>query len=375
MESISKSAADGACDLRRIGAHPDHWYPVAWSSELKGRKPLACRFAEEPIVLFRGTSGQVFALEDRCAHRQVPLHLGVVHGDAIKCGYHGWSFDCSGQCIDIPNLGRQRLPSGVKSYPVCEVDGMIFVFPGDVSLAEARKPDRIGASADGRYVTRRLKREVACHYSFMHENLFDMNHQFLHRRQMGFISVSCLGRRKGEDWCEVDYTFQRSAGRQSFGEAAIVNVFDSKTTEKPHARGDLMTIRTAYPYQRLKFWSGEGDPALDVWLCYTPQDKDQRTNRTFGYLSVRKPRLSGLLYAAWPFITWFTENIFREDKYIVEQEQAAHDAQGADWNNEIFAPVRDLRAVLASCGLPIKSDQEPSGTDSGAQPIPARARG
>jgi hypothetical protein len=55
---------------------------------------------------------------------------------------------------------------------------------------------------------------------------------------------------------------------------------------------------------------------------------------------------------AWPFITKFTEQIFREDKEIVELEQAAHDAQGSDWNNEVFPPIRDLRAVLTKCGVP-----------------------
>ena len=57
-----------------------------------------------------------------------------------------------------------------------------------------------------------------------------------------------------------------------------------------------------------------------------------------------------LIEAAWPFITMFTEQIFREDKEIVEMEQAAHDAQGADWNNEVFPPIKDLREVLARCG-------------------------
>ena len=53
----------------------------------------------------------------------------------------------------------------------------------------------------------------------MHENLFDMNHQFLHRKQMGSIKAKCLGRRQGPDWCEVDYTFSRTEGRGSVGEA------------------------------------------------------------------------------------------------------------------------------------------------------------
>ena len=131
-----------AFDLRRVGAHPDYWYPVAWCDELKVGKALGRRFAGEPIVLYRGKSGRVFALEDRCAHRQVPLHLGVVNGDEIKCHYHGWTYDRSGKCVSVPYLGSERLPNGVKSYPAREVDGLIFVFPGDPALAESRLPTR-----------------------------------------------------------------------------------------------------------------------------------------------------------------------------------------------------------------------------------------
>jgi renierapurpurin 18,18'-hydroxylase len=352
MLEVPKTAR--VSDLRRVGAHPDYWYPIAWSNELKRGKTLGRAFAGEPIVVYRGQSGRVFALEDRCAHRQVPLHLGVVSDDTLKCGYHGWAYDCGGKCIDVPYLGRERLPNGVRSYPTTEIDGLIFVYPGDARHSEERKPQRIGSRSDRRYVTRRLNRDVKAHYTFMHENLFDMNHQFLHRRQMGLIKASCLGRRRGDDWCEVDYTFTRTDGRQSVGEAAILNVFENRSDK---AGGDVMTIRTEYPYQRLKFWvdAASGDPVLDVWLGYTPLDREQRTNRTFGHLSVKKPRMSALLYAAWPFITWFTESIFREDKAIVELEQAAHEGQGGDWNNEVFPAIRDLRSLLAECGVAMVS--------------------
>jgi hypothetical protein len=96
---------------------------------------------------------------------------------------------------------------------------------------------------------------------------------------------------------------------------------------------------------------------LDVWLGYTPLDRDQRTNRTFGYLSVKKPPVPGLIHMVWPFVTWFTERIFTEDKDVVEFEQKAHDEQGGDWNNEVFPAIRDLRGVLARCGVPM--DQDP----------------
>lgn len=353
--TIIPTAALRGPDLRRTATHPDYWYPLAWSKEVKPGKTLACRFAGEPVVLFRTQAGKIFALEDRCAHRQVPLSLGVVEGETLKCGYHGWRYNCAGTCVDVPYLGRERLPNGVRSYPAQEIDGLIFIFPGNAALASERAPTTLGSKSNPHYKTRQLNREVACHYTFMHENLFDMNHQFLHRSLMGTIKATCLGRRAGEDWCEVDYTFTRTAGSQSIGEAAILNVMRAPDAG---ANADLMTIRTGYPYQNLKVWVNGGDPVLDVWLGYTPLDTQQRTNRTFGYLSVKKPKIPGLLHAAWPFITWFTEGIFTQDKHIVEQEQKAHDAQGRDWNNEVFPPIRDLRAVLARCGVPMAS---PSG--------------
>ncbi|MDB5736000.1 MAG: ferredoxin [Alphaproteobacteria bacterium] len=345
-------------DIRTVGAHPDHWYPLAWSDEIKPGQVIGRRFAGEPIALFRTGDGTLNALEDRCAHRQVPLHLGVVSGQTLKCGYHGWSYDRAGACIDVPYLGECRLPNGVKSYPVREVNGMVLVFPGNPQLAEERLPAFLGKAADTGYLTRRLNREVACHYSFLHENLFDMNHQFLHRKNMGSIKARCLGRRHGETWCEVDYTFSRTEGRQSVGEAAILSAMRPGDGRKFR---DLMTIRTEYPYQHLKVWVGEaGAPALDVWLCYTPLGAEQRANRTFGFLSVKKSKIPGLTALAWPFIAWFTERIFQEDKVIVEAEQAAHDEQGADWNNEVFPALIDLRALLVRSGTPPLS--QPVGT-------------
>jgi phenylpropionate dioxygenase-like ring-hydroxylating dioxygenase large terminal subunit len=345
-------------DLRRIGAHPDYWYPVAWSDELKVGRTLGRRFAGDPIVIYRGKSGQVFALEDRCAHRQVPLHLGVVTGDELKCHYHGWTYNCAGKCVGVPYLGTERLPNGIKSYPAREVDGLIFVFPGDPALAESRVPAALGSSQRRDYKTRCLNREVACHYTFMHENLFDMNHQFMHRKQMGSIRARCLGKNHGENWAQVEYSFARSEGKQSVGEHVIVDLM-RKRGEPKKDFSDHMRIRTDYPYQSLKVWVGRNiqttdEPVLDVWLGYTPLDTEQRTNRTYGYLSIKKPRVPGLIHAVWPLVTWFTENIFREDKEIVEYEQRAHDAQGSDWNNEVFPPLRDLRSVLARCGRPME---------------------
>jgi phenylpropionate dioxygenase-like ring-hydroxylating dioxygenase large terminal subunit len=338
-------------DLRTIGSHPDYWYPVAWSHELKAGQTFATRFAGEPIVLVRPAEGLVFALEDRCAHRQVPLSKGAVDGCTVRCCYHGWRYDASGQCVDVPYLGKGKLPNGVRSYPCFERDGIIFVWPGTAAAADP--PERIGVAAVPAYKTRRFGRLVRCHYSFMHENLMDMNHQFLHRRTTGKVAPRYLGSRAGDGWMEVDYSFSRPGERPPIGEAVITGDLRGRSTT---AR-DLMTVRTEYPYQTLRMWTRGEEPVLSVWLGYTPVDASQTRNRTFVVLSVRRPKIPGLLDVAWPVLTWFTNRVFAEDCEIVEMEQAAHDEQGADWNQEVFPPIRELRKLLRECGEPLPAPQ------------------
>ncbi|MBH5388573.1 hypothetical protein [Bradyrhizobium diversitatis] len=100
-----------------------------------------------------------------------------------------------------------------------------------------------------------------------------------------------------------------------------------------------MTIRTDYPHQSLRLWTSGEKPVLHVWLGYTPVDSDQRKNRTFILLSVRRPKIPGLLELAWPLLAKFTDRVLGEDREIVEMEQVAYDAQGGDWNQEVFPAI------------------------------------
>jgi phenylpropionate dioxygenase-like ring-hydroxylating dioxygenase large terminal subunit len=338
-------------DIRKTAIDPDFWYPIARSRDLKPGKTLAVSFAGEPIVLARSADGQLFALEDRCAHRQVPLHLGVVSNCSIKCGYHGWEYDANGKCISVPYIDMSKTkPNRVRHYPSREAYGLVFVFPGARALADSVAFPDVPSAADPNYKTRYLDREVGCHFTFMHENLMDMNHQFLHRRLMGSIKTMFLGVRHGDNWVEADYTFTRAGGKQPLGEKFMLG-------DRPEAapgQRDLMTIRTQYPYQTLKFWTaGSEHPALDLWNVYIPTDRDQRKNHTFGLMMIRRPKLGLLLDVFWPAIVWFTNGIFAEDRVICELEQAAFDAQGEDWNQEVFPAIRELRNVLTNNGIPM----------------------
>ncbi|MGA2412532.1 MAG: aromatic ring-hydroxylating dioxygenase subunit alpha [Candidatus Binataceae bacterium] len=341
------SASNAAHDLRQIGANPNFWYPLAWSSEVRKGKAFAAQFAGEPIAIFRQDNGDIFALEDRCAHRQVPLSKGTLTQCGVRCCYHGWTYDASGKCVDVPYLGKGKLPNGVRAYPCCERDGVILIWPG--SQEAATPPQALGAAGDAAYKTRRFGRVVRCHYTFMHENLMDMNHQFLHQRTTGRVKPRYLDRRSGDGFIELDYSFNRDAGeRPPLG----LDVIAGRVRGEAMSR-NLMTIRTEYPYQTLRHWISGEAPVLSVWLGYTPVDREQRLNRTFIVLSVRRPKVPLLLDAAWPVLAWFTNRVFAEDCDIVEMEQAAYDSQGGDWNQEVFPPIRELRRLLAANGVPM----------------------
>ena len=61
------------------------WYVAAWDHELIDGRLLARTLLEERVLLYRGESGKVVALNDRCCHRGAPLHLGRREGDCIRC--------------------------------------------------------------------------------------------------------------------------------------------------------------------------------------------------------------------------------------------------------------------------------------------------
>ncbi len=78
------------------------WYVAAWNHELIDGRKLPRTILERPVVMYRGESGKVVALDDRCCHRAAPLSMGRIEGDDIRCMYHGMKFDPSGKCIQIP---------------------------------------------------------------------------------------------------------------------------------------------------------------------------------------------------------------------------------------------------------------------------------
>ncbi|MEW1911839.1 aromatic ring-hydroxylating dioxygenase subunit alpha [Kitasatospora sp. NPDC085895] len=362
---------ESAADLRRIGVNPDFWYPVAVSRKVKRQRTFAAVFAGERIALYRGRSGRVYALEDRCAHRQVPLSMGVVEDEILRCCYHAWAYRGNGRISQIPYLpkGCERPPRGVRSFPVREAFGLVFVFPGDPEKAESAPFPVLPEFGSPTHRTMTFSRTVKCHYSFMHENLLDMNHQFLHRGVLGRIRPELLGYESGPRSVEARYLFVPAGGRKDRG-AGLLSAEGFGGKDRP----DVITIRTEYPYQTLHDVPEDAElPAFSLWAAYVPEDAEQRTNHAYGLLMIAKPPVPGALHVAWPFIRRFTERVFAQDRMAVEAEQRAWDEQGADRNHEVFPLILDVRDVLRSNGVPL-SAQPAAGPGGAPYPNGSAAR-
>ncbi|MEU0397243.1 aromatic ring-hydroxylating dioxygenase subunit alpha [Streptomyces sp. NPDC006208] len=362
-----RDASSGMADLRRVGANPDFWYPVALSRSVRSRRVFATAFAGERIALYRGESGAVHALEDRCAHRQVPLSMGVVEGETLRCCYHAWAYRGDGRISQIPYLakGDGQPPRGVRGFPVREAYGLVFVFPGDREKAAVTALPELPAFGSTKHKTMTFSRTVRCHYSFMHENLLDMNHQFLHRGVVGRLHPELLGYRTGPRSVEARYLFTHAGGKRNRGASLLA------------AEGiggnscDVMTIRTEYPYQTLDLVPENAErPAFFLWAAYVPEDAEQRTCHTYGLLMIEKPGIPGALHLAWPLIRRFTERVFAEDRMAVEAEQRAWEEQGGDRNHEVFPLILDVRKVLRANGVPLRPQAAACGTALGDGPAP-----
>lgn len=345
-------------DLRRIRTNPDFWYPVAWSRELRREKAIDVRFAGRHIVVVRPKSGEPYALDGLCPHRQVLLGKGDVHGDAISCIAHGLRYDRDGQCVSS-DVSAEAQCLHLTTWACREKGGLIFVFMGEQSLADKIPLPDFPRVKDRRYRTRRFGQVVNCHYSFMHENLMDMNHQVLHSRLVGKMKPRFLGMDHGDGFVEARYTFVRTGGKQPLSEALIYG--QRRRDGRDFAYRDVMTIRTQYPYQTLRIETqGIEEPVMELWISYVPQDRDELTNRVFGLLSIKRLKVPFLLDLAWPILVAFTERVFFEDREIVELEQAAWKDLGGDHNQEVFPVINQLRDLLRRCG------QRPDGVGKAA---------
>jgi phthalate 4,5-dioxygenase len=113
----------------------EFWIPVLTSSELPATDspPLRVRLLGENLIAFRATSGKVGLVQNACPHRGASLFFGRNEEEGLRCVYHGWKFDISGACVDMPSEpAESNFKSKVRAqaYPCRERAGVIWTYMG-----------------------------------------------------------------------------------------------------------------------------------------------------------------------------------------------------------------------------------------------------
>lgn len=165
----------------------NHWYVACTGTELTAQ-PLGRTVCNDPIAFFRTESGKAHALLDLCPHRKAPLSMGRVDGESLRCVYHGMAFSGQGQCTHIPSQDIIPPRACVRSYPVQERFGLVWIWPGDPTLADASPlPERPWMEQPDWNHDVVQHFAVKANYALMGDNLLDLSHvAFLHASSIGF---------------------------------------------------------------------------------------------------------------------------------------------------------------------------------------------
>nr|BAQ35512.1 chlorophyllide a oxygenase [Palmophyllum crassum] len=150
------------------------WYPVEFTSNLTEDKLIPFELFDEPWVLFRGKDGLPGCVRDECAHRACPLSLGKNVEGEIQCAYHGWRFDASGACKEMPST--RKCNASIEALPCVERSEMIFVWAGD-GVPPVDDENFVGLNPPRNFdVHAEIVLEVDVEHGLLMENLLDLAH-------------------------------------------------------------------------------------------------------------------------------------------------------------------------------------------------------
>ncbi len=185
------------------------WWVVGRSVDLKTRTPLKIRLLGHDYVLFRASHGKAACFEDRCPHRQIPLSLGQVVNCQLRCPYHGWAFDESGNCTNVPGrIGDPFSTPLLKPYQTHEAHGLIWVCTADQGRNDL--PFVTPHLPSNEMKTKIHSFKIATNMIDILENFMDPFHTaILHNdliRKDTIRSINKVMPRHSEDGFEVRYT-------------------------------------------------------------------------------------------------------------------------------------------------------------------------
>jgi phenylpropionate dioxygenase-like ring-hydroxylating dioxygenase large terminal subunit len=322
--------------VREVGINPNHWYPVAWSHEVKPGQVIPVMVWQQAIALYRNQQGQVHALENACPHKGVELHKGQVQGDCLVCPYHGWEFNSQGQCVHIPYLPKeQKLPAAqARSYPVQERYGVIWLFPGDPTLSTIRHILEIPEYDDLNWLPIPITGYFKAHFSICNENTMDVFHGFLHRNLQGWFDPVLLKLQEAESSVRADY---RVCYRGRLTKFLGLSTQDGVTTR-------TVSINYQYPHYHSSL---EGVSSL--YLMRLPVSPNETRSFSLLFLQLRLPKwlLNPFKWLVAPLICRLIFMPFlHQDVEMMESEQRTYRANPMRRYVEINPAIIALQRLI-----------------------------
>jgi phenylpropionate dioxygenase-like ring-hydroxylating dioxygenase large terminal subunit len=253
--------------VRAAGLDPNYWYPVEHDGVLKPGQVQQVKFwGEPPVALFRDEDGRLHAIEDRCAHRHLPLSMGQVQGNKLVCQYHGWAYNGCGELTDVPHdlFGKKMPKCTLRRYAVRARYGLIWIFFGDPARAsEVPMPEIPELEGESPWACVPVDFTWNAHHSMIIDNVSDFTHEFLHRKYKPFSESKLLKLETVGDTVFVEYDTKVGRGK-------ISGLF----VDRKGIDTNSMKLAYQYPYQ----WSNTDDK-IKHWCFVTPID--ERTTRNF----------------------------------------------------------------------------------------------
>lgn len=264
--------------VREVGINPNYWYPVGWASQLKPGDIMPVVIWQQAIAVYRDATGQIHALEDACPHKGIALHKGKVQGCHLTCAYHGWEFNGNGECVGIPYLPEgQKLPRAqARSYPVQEKYNLIWLFPGDPTLAASQDLPHVPEFDHPDYLMIPLAAHMQSHFSICNENAMDVFHGFLHQNLQGWFNPVLKSLRETDASVCAEYDVSYKGRMAKF--LGLSDKADQVTTRR-------ISINYNYPHYATSL---EG--ISSVYLMRLPIGLRESRSFAFFFLKVRLPK-------------------------------------------------------------------------------------
>jgi phenylpropionate dioxygenase-like ring-hydroxylating dioxygenase large terminal subunit len=328
----------------------DYWYVGAWSDEVNN-KPLARTLLGDSIMFYRKPDGKVVALEDRCAHRRLPLSMGTVMGDTIQCAYHGLVYDAAGKCIKIP--GQDSVPAGVRvrSYPVIERNQFVSVWMGDPAKAAESAAMSFPRLGDPGWAHSKVRLEVGANYLLIIDNLLDLSHvAYVHNSTIGNAPVAenaAVKTTAGNGTVRITREMVNVPAARTYAEfGPYKGLFDRWQLSEYTPPGYFLinngcaAPNSAGDESRL---NGPGEWGFQVYHCITPQD----ARRTHQFWAIAYDNAT-VAPADRPEFNRQHHQVIAEDVAIYEAQQRALDASG---DGVCADDVRSSILIHADAGL------------------------